>query len=152
MTHSDEDGVPRLAELLGVDEDALRAAIGGPWGPGYDVPEEHLGTLGTVFTGLPDPRTPGRPLAVIQVDRADERVRIGYAVGFPLVTGDYRWSLAEPRTTLPYDPDEIHQALLDPEHPLAQAGTSDPQEALLAALTAALQRVAVAATLSGTTW
>lgn len=147
-----EDGLPDLAALLELDVDALREAIGGPWSPAFEVPEDQLGTLGTIFTGLPDPRTPGRPLAVIQVDHADGRVRVGYAVGFPLVTGDYRWSLAEPRTTLPYDRDEIRVAVFDPEHPLGQTGTIDPDEALLVALRTAIQKVAVAATLKGTQW
>lgn len=146
------DGVPQLAELLGVPVDALREAIGGPWDDGYQMNEEHLGTLGTVFTGVPDPRTPSRPMAVIQVDTADEQLTIGYAVGFPLVSGQMRWSPADPRTVLPYDLDEIRECLLDTGHPLTAFGTSDPQEALLAALQDALAKIANAATLSGTTW
>ena len=146
------DGVPELAELLGLPVDALRGAIGGPWDPGYQMQEEDLGTLGMVFTGLADPRTPHRPLVVIQVDTSDEMLTIGYAVGFPLVNGQMRWSPADPRTVVPYDTDEIRECLLESGHPLIAYGMSDPQEALLACLRDAVGKVAVAATLSGTTW
>lgn len=146
------DGVPQLADLLHLPVDALRAAIGGPWDEGYQMREEDLGSLGMVFTGIADPRTPSRPLAVIQVDTSDQRLTIGYAVGFPLVTGQMRWSPANPRTVLPYDLDEVRECLLETGHPLTEYGTSDPVEAVLACLRDALAKIADAATLSGTTW
>ena len=152
MVAPDGDGVAELADLLGLPDDDLRAAIGGPWNPGYRMPEEHLGTLGVVFTGLVDPRVPDRPLAVIQVDTVDGLLTVGYAVGFPLVTGDMRWSPAEPRTVMPFGVDDVLACVDDPTHPLSAFDVGDPEQTLLACLRDAVVRVTDAAILRGTTW
>lgn len=127
----DDDGLPALAALLGVAEPDLREAIGGPWheveaGPGPALPF-------TAFTGLANPRTPGRPLVAMRVEHEDGLLAVGYAVGVPVPTGEMRWALAEPRTELIYEAD-------------------DPSEDFLRDLRDAVQRVADAAMLRGTSW
>lgn len=127
----DDDGLPALAALLGVAEPDLREAIGGPWhevetGPGPALPF-------TAFTGLANPRTPGRPLVAMRVEREDGLLAVGYAVGVPVPTGEMRWALAEPRTELIYE-------------------AEDPSEDFLRDLREVVQRVADAAMLRGTSW
>lgn len=150
METNGEDGLPDLAVLLGVAEADLRAAIGDPWGPPTSGPD--LGPPMTFFAGLTDPRAPDRPLAVIRVDHEDQFVEVGYAVGVPLPNGRMRWSLAEPRTGLPFAPDDVVEAVFDPDSPLFGLDADDPRHAVLEALRSAIVTVADAATLRGTTW
>jgi hypothetical protein len=125
------DGVPALAELLGVSVPELHHAIGGPWDAGRAGPD--LGFPVTTFTGLVNPHTPGRPLAAIRVDHTDLFLEVGHAVGVPLPTGEMQWALGEPRTGMSYDLDT-------------------PRETLLAEVRDALHRVVDAAVLRGATW
>ena len=53
------DGLTELAGLLGIPADALAAAVGDDWAPGQ--PGSGWGHRVTIFTGVPNPRTPGRP-------------------------------------------------------------------------------------------
>ena len=131
MDETDKDDLPALAGLLGIPEPELRSAIGGPWhtveaGPGPALPF-------TTFTGLANPRTPGRPLVAMRVEHEDGTLVVGYAVGVPVPTGEMRWALAEPRTELMHDAD-------------------DPGDGFLLELRDAVQRVADAAMLRGTSW
>lgn len=131
MADSEVDGIPELADWLGLDEATLRAAIGGPWGAGQIAPE--LGTPRTLFVGHENPRSPERPLVVIRLDHLDWTVEIGKAVGVPLPTGEFQWTIGEPRTSLEFDPAEAQPML-----------AHDLQEAV--------NKVINAAVLRGTTW
>jgi hypothetical protein len=128
---SDEDAMPALAALLGITVSALETAIGGPWmqwqsGPNLDGPI-------VTFTGLPNPRTPERPLAAIRVDAQDQSLDVGYAVGVPLPNGRMQWALAEPRSTVPFGEDE-------------------DQHSVAVGLRDAVNLVMEAAVLKGTSW
>jgi hypothetical protein len=94
------DGVSELADLLGVPEEHLRAAIGEPWSPGQTGPG--WGADITIFTGRENPRTPRRPLVAIRVDPTEGSVDVGHAIGVPLPNGRHQWALGEPLTELEY--------------------------------------------------
>jgi hypothetical protein len=134
VTGVDGDALADLAELLGLPEAELRAAVGGPWSRWDVTPQagDHL----TVFTGLPNPRTPGRPLVAVRVTLADGVVDVGKAVGVTVPSGDVRWSLGEPRTQIPIDAD-------DPQGRAWQ---------VLVELQEAVQAVITASVLRGTRW
>jgi len=95
MTGSPQEVAPALAEVLGVDADALAAAIG---------EFRHSGTEWDgdvhIYTGRSNPRAPERPVVVLSVDVAESEVEVGRAVGVPLPDGRTRWALAGPRTSL----------------------------------------------------
>ena len=140
------DGVAELALLIGVPEGLLRAAIGSDLGPGEAGPG--FGGDVTIFTGLTNPRTPGRPLVAIRVDHDDASFEVGHAVGVPLPNGRMQWSLGDPRTTLPYGEAATRDALdlFDAVEPI------DVQRALVDALRDAIARIADVAMLRGTRW
>ena len=134
------DGLPQLALLLAVPEDALRAAVGEPWRAAENAP--YFGHDVRVYVGLENPRHPERPLVVIRVDREERVVDVGRAVGVPVPGGRQQWSLAEPRTSLDYD-----------EVPLDETwGGEHSAGLLLGALGDAVSAVLDAAVLRGTTW
>jgi hypothetical protein len=81
---------------------------------------------------------PDRALVAIRVDHEDGVVDVGKAVGVPLPNGRMQWALAEPRTRLHSDLDEPNNVLQ----------VSD----LIEGLRAAVNRVADASMLRGTSW
>lgn len=140
------DGVAELSLLIDVPEDLLRGALGSDVAPGQAGPG--FGPDVTIFTGLTNPRTPGRPLVAIRVEHDDAVLEVGHAVGVPLPNGRHQWSLGDPRTILPYGEDAIRDAfdLSD----VAELG--DVQRALVEALRDAIARIADVAMLRGTRW
>jgi hypothetical protein len=136
----DADGVGQLAAILGVPLERLREAIGGPWSPGTPGPD--FGHEVTLFTGLENPRTPGRPLVVLRVDHDASVVDVGRAVGVALPAGAQQWSLGEPRASI--DVDEV---------PLDEVwGAAHTATLLVDEIGAAVRAVLDAAVLRGTTW
>lgn len=95
----DGDASGDLAARLGVSESLLRSALGAPlelWVSDPDLGEQLL-----IYTGLADPRTPGRPLIALRL--SEDSLEIGHSVGVSLPNREMQWSLAEPRTHLEYD-------------------------------------------------
>lgn len=101
------DATDDLAGRLGVSADLLRQALGGPLSVWLTDPD--LGEQLLVYTGLADPRTPGRPLVALRL--SEETLDIGHSVGVSLPNNEMQWSLAEPRTQLDYD-DESDEVIL----------------------------------------
>ncbi len=136
----DPDGVAQLAEIIGVPADQLREAIGGPWSNGEPGPD--FGHAVTVFTGLANPRAPGRPLVALRVDHDDGVVDVGRAIGAALPGGGHQWSLGEPRASIEYD-----------QVPLDEAwGAEHTATLLVDDVGFAVRAVLDAAVLRGTTW
>jgi hypothetical protein len=134
------DGVVQAAALLGVPAELLREAIGGPWSE--PMPGPAFGHDVTVFTGLENPRVPGRPLVVLRVDHDARAVDVGRAIGVPLPGGRHQWSLGEPRTSI--DLDEV---------PLDEAwGPARTAVLLVEEVRQAVRAVVDAAVLRGTSW
>lgn len=140
------DGVAELSLLIDVPEDMLRAAIGSDLGPGQAGPG--FGNDVTIFTGLTNPRTPGRPLVAIRVEHDDAIFEVGHAVGVPLPNGRMQWSLGDPRTVLPYG----EAATRDAFDLTEMVDRADVQRALVEALLEAIARIADVAMLRGTRW
>ena len=140
------DGVAELALLIDVPEELLRAAIGSDLSPGHAGPG--FGSDVTIFTGLSNPRTPGRPLVAIRVEHGDASFEVGHAVGVPLPNGRMQWSLGDPRTTLPYGEHATRDAfgLFDVVEQI------EVQRVLVDALRDAIARIADVAMLRGTRW
>ena len=134
------DGVAELAAIIGVPVEPLREALGGPWNAG--IPGPAFGHDVTVFTGLENPRVPGRPLVVLRVDHDAQVVDVGRAVGVPLPEGRFQYSLGEPRATIDYDQVPLDE-VWGPEH---SAGL------LIDELNLAVSAVLDAAVLRGTRW
>jgi hypothetical protein len=150
VDEGEQDAVAGLAIVLGVPTDQLRAAIGGPW-----LVEELPATLDafvTIMTGLENPRTPNRPLIALRVEHEEGTIEVGHAVGVPLPNGRMQWAFGEPRTLLPYEPEELREHLLRTDPRADTMSSDDLVEALLAELSAAIGRVADVAMLRGTTW
>lgn len=141
------DGVAELALMIGVSEAGLREVLGGELDPG--VPGPGFGRQVTIFTGVGNPRTPGRPLVAIRVEHEDPFFEVGHAVGVPLPNGRHQWSLGDPRTTLPYGEEATRDAFDLLEEYVDAAAV---QQALLSALHEAINKVADVAMLRGTSW
>jgi len=144
------DAVAGLAIMLGVPEDGLRRAIGGPWAE-EPVPA-NLTAVMTIVTGVVNPRTPERPLVAIRLEHEEGTVEVGHCVGVPLPNGRMQWALGEPRTSLPYDLEEWRDLLVDSDPRAYSMTPEELAQALLDELQAAIGRVADAAILRGTTW
>lgn len=140
------DGVAELSLLIDVPEDMLRAAIGSDLGPGEAGPG--FGSDVTIFTGLTNPRTPGRPLVAIRVELEDTVFEVGHAVGVPLPNGRTQWSLGDPRTVLPYGEVPTRDAF-DLSDVMERI---EVQRVLVDALRDAIARIADVAMLRGTRW
>lgn len=140
------DGVAELSLLIDVPEDMLRSAIGSDLGPGQAGPG--FGRDVTIFTGLTNPRTPGRPLVAIRVELDDAVFEVGHAVGVPLPNGRMQWSLGDPRTVLAYGEGPTRDAydLSDVVERI------EVQQALVNELRDAIARIADVAMLRGTRW
>ena len=150
VDEGEQDAVTGLAIVLGVPTEQLRAAIGGPW-----LVEELPATFDafvTIITGLENPRTPNRPLIALRVEHEEGTIEVGHAVGVPLPNGRMQWALGEPRTLLPYEPEELREHLLLTDPRADTMSTDELSQALLAELSAAISRVADVAMLRGTTW
>jgi hypothetical protein len=134
------DGVAELAAIIGVPVEPLREAMRGPWNAGFVGPA--FGHDVTVFTGLENPRVPGRPLVVLRVDHDARVIDVGRAVGVPLPDGRPQYSLGEPRASIDYDQVPLDE-VWGPEH---SAGL------LIDELGLAVSAVLDAAVLRGTRW
>ena len=143
-------GLNALAAMLGVDPAQLSDAIGEPWSDGQDGP----GSLRefTTFTGRENPRTPGRDLIAIRVDHHDRTVEVAHAVGVPLPNGRMQWAMAEPRTSVPIDVDELAEWAAEHDRFEIDTTPAGLKAAMLAELAAGISRVAEVAMLRGTSW
>ena len=144
------DGLTELASLLGLPSDALAAALGDDWAPGQ--PGSGWGHRVTIFTGVPNPRTPGRPLVAIVVDLEEGFVELGHAVGVPLPSGHMRWALGEPRTELPLDRESLREHFVDANRYDLISSEDAMTAGLLQAMREAVARIADTAMLRGVAW
>lgn len=150
MSDETTDGLPELAGVLGVPEDMLRAVLGDDWMPGQPGPG--WGHEVTIFTGVANPRTPGRPLVAIVVDDLDGFIEIGHAVGVPLPNGRMRWALGEPKTELPLDRDHLREVFVEANRYDYVSSDEAVTEGLVQAVREAVAKIADTAMLRGIAW